>query len=459
MATSVDPLRQAPDIDGQLARHISGALSRPLPSDVELRCRMHLLDTLVAIISGFRLPPGAKAFEFAQRLGGDEEATLIGRNRRVLVVHAAMANGMAAHADETDDSHLAGRFHPGCGIVPAALAVSERKGTGSERLLRAIALGYDIGARMTMALGVESARSIRISTHSHGALFGAFAAAGALLDLDRHEAEHGLSYAVQQASGLPYWNRDPDHVEKAFDFGGMGARDGVYAALMAASGFTAPPRPVTGERGYLDAFAVRRDERALVDGLGTDFEISRATLKKWCVGSPVQSVLDALERLISSTDVRAQDIDRIRISMPSDRFHIVDNRDMPSICVQHLAALFLLRGTMTYADAHDDALMTDPSVRALRARIEAVPSDELARARPERQAIVEIHLRSGEVWRHHARVVKGTPDDPMSAADVAAKASDILTPIMKRGAERLIDFCLGDAKFGVAELVRCCATD
>ena len=114
---------------------------------------------------------------------------------------------------------------------------------------------------------------------------------------------------------------------------------------------------------------------------------------------------------------------------------------------------------MSYEDAHDDALLADPSIRALRTRIEAIPSDALARARPERQAIVEIHLASGEVRRRHVRVVRGAPDDPMSAGEVAAKAADILGPIMGRRADALIDLCLGDAEFGVAEFVRRCAID
>ena len=102
---------------------------------------MYLLDTLAAIVSGSLLAPGAKAFELALAMGGPAEATLIGRGRRVSAVHAAMANGMAAHADETDDSHLAGRFHPGCGIVPAALAVAERGDAGSRRLMTACGPG------------------------------------------------------------------------------------------------------------------------------------------------------------------------------------------------------------------------------------------------------------------------------------------------------------------------------
>src|SRR5919109_1431222 len=103
---------------------------------------------------------------------------------------AAFANGMAAHADETDDSHLGGRFHPGCAIVPAALAVAEQQDRGGRELISAVALGYDMGARLNMALGFARPDTARHSTHSLGAAFGAAAASAALLRLEPQQVRH-----------------------------------------------------------------------------------------------------------------------------------------------------------------------------------------------------------------------------------------------------------------------------
>src|SRR5438105_9075172 len=146
---------------------------------------------------------------------------------------------MAGHADETDDSHLGGRFHPGCAIVPAALAVAEQQSRDGADFARAVALGYDIGARLNMALGYAHHNAATHSTHSLGAAFGSAAAAAALLRLDAVRVRHVLSYAAQQASGVPFWHRDTEHVEKAFDFGGMGARNGVAGAMRVAAGCSA----------------------------------------------------------------------------------------------------------------------------------------------------------------------------------------------------------------------------
>src|SRR4029078_8086469 len=143
---------------------------------------------------------------------------------------------MAAHGDETDDSHLRGRFHPGCGIVPAALATAEHAGRSGNELLRAVALGYDIGARVIFALGFSKLYTDRHSTHSVATNFGATAAASAVLRLQPRHVRYALSSASQRAPGIPYRERAREHGEKGFDFGGMGARSGVPAAAMIASG-------------------------------------------------------------------------------------------------------------------------------------------------------------------------------------------------------------------------------
>jgi 2-methylcitrate dehydratase PrpD len=341
---------------------------------------------------------------------------------------------MAAHADETDDSHVGGRFHPGCAIAPAALAMAEAEGRSGGALLRAIALGYDVGARAVMALGVSSPKSARFSTHTIGGNFGATAAAAALAGLDATGSEAALSYAVQQTGGVPYWRRDSDHIEKAFDFGGAGARNGVMAALMVKSGWTGVSGSLTGATSYLSAFAENPAPEALTDGLGERFEIMGAAIKKWCVGSPIQAALDALTALMAEHGVRAQDVALLTATMPDDRLHIVDDRDMPDVCLQHLLAVTLVDGGLSFAAAHDRSRMTDPEIRDLRTRIAAAPSAELTAARPPRQAIIEIETRDGRRLRHHARAVLGTPENPMNAAQVSDKARDLLEPSL--GASR-----------------------
>ncbi len=421
----------------KLASYISGVKGQTLPEEVVIKTKCHLIDSLAAIISGSRLKAGRLATQFIAAQGGTPEATVWGTDIRTTAINAALTNGVFAHADETDDSHLGGRFHPGCAVVPAALAVGERQAQSGKAVLNAIAAGYDIGARFTLAMGVSGPRTATHSTHSLGALFGAHAAAASLMDFDVAENASALSYSIQQASGIPYWERDAEHVEKAFDFGGMGARNGVASTMMVAAGMTGVQDPLEGPLNYLSAFAENASVAALTDGLGTRFEVMEASIKKWCVGSPIQAALDAVMAILDQ-GLKVSAINRINLIMPDDRLTIVDNRNMPDVCLQHMVAICLLDGGATFASSHDRERMSDPAVVALREKMTATPSPELTIVKPARQAIVEIQTTDGGLYRHHTVAVRGTPGNPMSPDDVKAKAFDLMAPIMGDAASRAL---------------------
>jgi 2-methylcitrate dehydratase PrpD len=414
-----------------LCDYVANTLDRTMPPEVVAKTKLHTLDTIAAMVSGSRLKAGEMATRYVDSLGGKPQATVIGTDLLTSTVNAALANGMAAHGDETDDSHLRGRFHPGCGIVPAALATAELAGCSGNDVLRAVALGYDVGARLTLALGFPKLYTERHSTHTLSTTFGATAAASAMLRLDSRGVRHAFSFAAQQASGVPYWERDREHVEKAFDFGGMGARNGVTAATMIASGFTGVDDFLSGNKNLFTAVGGEKPMPAeLTAELGERFEIMNTSIKKWTVGSPLQSVLDAVAVLLEDPAVRAGKVKRIVVDMPADRLHIVDNRTISDICLQHLVAMMIVDGGATFNSIHDAARMSDPKVLAVRKLVEAVPNQELVTAVPARQAIVKIETTDGRTLSHRTYEVRGTPSNPMNADEVAAKAFDLMAPVL-----------------------------
>jgi len=423
-----------------LAAYVAGALHRPLPPEVQEKARLQLLDTLAAMVSGSRLPPGRKAIEYIKSQGAGDQACVAGTALLATAVNAALANGMLAHADETDDSHAASLTHPGCGIVPAALAVADLHERSGSELLRAIVLGYDVCCRMSVALGAYEFRAAGHSSHTFGPNFGAAAAAGALAGVDEVQARYVLSFAAQQASGVSCWMRDKDHIEKAFDFGGMPARNGVTAALMVASGFTGVDDVFSGERCFFDAYGNDADRDILVSGLGSRYEIMDTSIKRWTVGSPIQAPLDALHALLAAHEFSPADVADIVVRIPHESLTIVNDRDMPEICLQHLIAVMLLDGTLGFATAHDRGRMADPAVRAVRGRVKLHGDDVLSRAMPVRQGIVELKLRDGRALTHHIQAVRGTPPNPMSAEEVRQKACDLMAPVLgAAGAAALCD--------------------
>ena len=423
----------------KLSAYIAGAPRKALPARIMERAKHHLLDTLAAMVSGAPLLPGRRAIEYVTALGGVPEACIIGTRVVTSAANAALANGMLAHADETDDAYYLALVHPGCSVVPAALALAERNRRGGTELLRAIVLGYDVCARISKALGVERFRSAGHSTHSFGGTFGAAAAAGALAGINAEQARYLLSYAAQQASGLSCWARDVEHVEKAFDFGGMPARNGVTAATMVASRFTGVEDVFAGDRGFFHAFERYARPALLTRGLGREFDIMQTAIKRWPVGYPIQAPLDALSNLMGKHKVTAQNVARVVITLDEQGARTVSGRLMADINIQHLTALMLLDGDIDFASSHDAKRVRDPAVLRLRERIEIRGSAALGKTKTT-QAIVEITTREGARLRHHTKAVRGSATYPMSRADVAAKARGLLAPVLgARRAKRLIE--------------------
>jgi 2-methylcitrate dehydratase PrpD len=426
----IQPLREISTVTRALSAYMAEALSRPLPPAVTEKARQHILDTLAAMISGARLHPGQMAIAYVGTLGGARQSSVVGTRLLTSPVHAALANGMLAHADETDDSHAPSRTHPGCAVIPAALAVAESRQADGERLVRAVVLGYDVAARLSYALGPDAFAAASRSTHSVGGTFGAGAAAGALMGLDDGQARHLLSFCAQQASGVGCNVRDSEHVEKAFDFGGMPARNGVTAAAMVTAGFTGVDDVFSGERNFFEAYAPRPEPERLSEQLGQRFEIMGTNIKKWSVGSPAQSALDALTALIETERIGPDDIEAIEVQLPARSARTVDNAAMPDVNVQHLMAMLLIDGTLSFAAIHDESRMRDPAILALRHKIALVPSEELMQARPRRQAIVAIKTRDGRSLSRRTIAVRGTADNPMTQAEVEAKALELIGGVL-----------------------------
>ena len=417
----------ATDVTGTLARYACGALDRPLPASAAERARLHLLDTLASMISGTRLDAGRAAIRFADSLGSGN-ASVPGTALRLRPADAALVNGMTAHADETDDTHAESLTHPGSVVVPAAFAVAEHVGASGESLLRAVALGYDFCCRMGRALGSYDFFRRGFDPHSFGGIFGAAAAAGALLRLDEEQMRYCLSYAAQQASGITSWVRDAAHVEKAFDFAGMPAHNGVGAALMAASGMTGVADVFDGEPGFLGTYNPEGDPAVLVRGLGQEFDVAITTIKKWCVATPAQASLDGLYKIMREQDLSLDTIAEVIAEIPAYGARVVTGRTMPNVDVLHLLSVMLVDGKLTFASSHDIARMADPAVRMAAKRVRIVPSQEMEQN--AREAFVTVVTTDGRRFREHVRHVRGTPMNPMEEAEVTAKARDLIEPVL-----------------------------
>src|SRR5215471_11826641 len=375
-----------------LMRYMANARTSPVPSQVLVKAKNHVLDTIAAMVSGTTIKPGIFAIRYIGQQGGNPEAQVVGSGIVTSAINAAMANGMLAHSDETDDSNGSAGIHPGCAVIPAALAMAERENASGDAFLRAVILGYDIGSRTTKALGRDSMRA-----RNH----------------------------------LP------------FSIGGMPARNGVTAATMLQSGYTGVDDVFVGDGNFLAAFADSARAQELTAELGSRYEVMLTNIKKYCVGFPIQSAIEGLLGLMAEHQLRADQVERITARLPESGARTVNDREMPDVNLQYAFAVTLLDGKLTFEAAHSFERMKDPRVLDLKKRVTLIGDPELSRARPEGQSVVQVITRDGRRLEKRVTTFKGRSENPLTTYEVEEKALELLEPVLGQSRTRQLMDAVG----------------
>jgi 2-methylcitrate dehydratase PrpD len=428
------PSKADADVTGRLARYMVEARNRSLSPKVALEGKHRILDALGAMVSGAKLKPGEMAIRYIRGQGGVPEASILTTDIKTSAVNAALANAMLAHADETDDVELVTKTHPGSSAVAAALAMAEREGSSGMDLLRAVTLGYDVCCRFLMALGPDLVRGSHRSAEGVGSTFSSVAAAASMARLDETGMRYALSYAAQQVSGLWSWTSDTEHVEKAFDFAGMGARNGVTAVTMVQAGLSGVRDVFDCEHNVLEALSTQPRPEEMVAGLGSRFFVTETAIKAYPVGYPIQAALDAFLTLRRENGLAVDNVDHIVVRLPADGAGIVDNSSMPDVNCQYIIAVALVDGGVSFANSHSYERMTDPKVRAVKERVQLIADRKLMDPDAPRGGLVEVTLRNGKTVSHLTRHPPGTKENPLATEGLNAKVRDLMAPVL--GAEK-----------------------
>jgi len=425
-----------------LSNYMSQAFSKKLPEEILEQAKFHILDTFSAILSGSELAPGIAGINYIKRHGSAGKCTVMGTQLKASPLDAALANGVMGHADETDDSHGRSRSHPGCSIVPATMASSEIFKITGDHFIKAVTLGYDVGTRLLMSLGgPEFSYTSHKSSHSIAGMFGSAAASACVAKFNPQQIRWVFDYTAQQSSGIAAWGRDKDHIEKAFVFAGMPARNGLASTLLVDSGWTGIDDIFSGADNFFLAYAPNAKNNLLIENLGVQYEIALTDIKKWSVGSPIQGPLDALNILQQKNKFNADQVEKLHVRLAPSAAKVVNNREMPDICVQHMMAVMLLDKTASFKAAHDVERMKDSKILAERAKVNLISDENLNQFMPIRVAIVEVELKDGRKFSERVDAVRGTPRNPMTKAEVYDKASDLIGPVIGGSqSKELLDF-------------------
>jgi 2-methylcitrate dehydratase PrpD len=304
---------------------------------------------------------------------------------------------------------------------------------------------------MPKALGVENLRRMGIANHGIGPVFGVGVAAASLMGLSRERVADLISYCSQLASGSWQWLLDIEHIEKAYVFAGMGAQNGLQAALLVEAGFTGAANNLDHPGGWMNSYMFTapgsdHDRSYLIRDLGKRFELPLVAYKRYPVGGPTQPAVHALLGLAQKVDRRQ--VRQVKIEMPG--LHVEAFRDaaMPALSLPYLASIILIDGKLDFDMVDSRArFSTDTEVRAMMRKIEVLhdPKQTHKPGTPRTEsARVTVSMRSGE--RHEVFVghVPGYPSHPMSRADVDEKALGLMAPKLGTKRARAVVKCVAN---------------
>jgi 2-methylcitrate dehydratase PrpD len=203
---------------------------------------------------------------------------------------------------------------------------------------------------------------------------------------------------------------------------------------MIAAGFTGVADALDGQPNVFDALSPDPQPEQIVADLGTRFYVEETAIKTFSVGYPIQSPLAALLKLRERHGLTAGNVQHVLVRLPADGARIVDNRAMPDVNVQHMVAVALVDGVVTFENSHSYERMQDPRVLAVRERIELVADPALVSVDAPRSGFVEVTLADGRRVNEFVKHAPGTPENPLDTAGVDAKARGLMAPVL--GTER-----------------------
>lgn len=400
---------------GQVADFAANTVTTTIPDEVLARTALILADCIGAMVGGAAEPDVAN---LASRQQGSGPALLIGTNQSRPAGVAALLNGTAGTTLEMDEGNQFCKGHPGMHTVPAALAVSAGMDVTGADFLSAVAIGYDVGARVGIAT------QLRPSMHPHGT-WGAICAATAVARLqgvDAPQMRHAISLAA--SLGLSTSRRtmlEGGTVRNVF--AGVSGQMGVLAGDMIASGYTGDHDGVAQVFGHV--VSDRFDAAAFCADLGTRWEVSRNYFKMHSCCRYNHAALDALERLRADHTLEAADVTGILVETYSLAVEL-DNPAPKNVLAGKFSVPFAMATALVNGSTGVQSFtmpnVENPTILALAQKVKVVEDPAMSARLPhKRPARVSITLTDGRVLKAATETNRGDWSDPYPAPEIREK--------------------------------------
>jgi 2-methylcitrate dehydratase PrpD len=431
-AEAVHTLQPAAGATAALVEFIGALRHDALDAEVRHYARRHLLDTVGVMICGAESAVANRAERVLAAVRGAGRIPVPGRARRADLLDAAFLGGTAAHGIELDDGYRQGSVHPGCAVVPAALAVGYETGASGTAVLEAIVAGYETTIAIARACHPDLRRR---GFHPTGAcaVFGAAAAAARLRGLGAREIADALGIAASSAAGLFAFVNGGADIKRLH--AGHAAREGVQAVLLAAQGVQGPPDVIESRDGFMQAFAFGRIDRARPITLppAAAFGITDCYIKPYACCRHIQPAVEALIALCNDENIAPEevtdiDVDTYRIA--AEHAHTGwDDFASAQLSFPYLIGL-ALRFRAIRLDYFTDEMRRDPAFDAIARKLHVVATPEVDRLYPQlRPARVKVTTARG-VFTRSADEALGSRLVPLDDAGLRAKFDELAGPVL-----------------------------
>lgn len=424
------------DVTRTLARYVVDAEPESVPAAVRAEAVRSFLNWMGCAVGGARHPTVDRALAAVRPFAGGPETAIPGRPERLDALNAALLTGIASHVFDFDDTHLRTIIHPAGPVASALLALAQRRPVSGAELLHAFILGVEVECRIGNAVYPAH---YDIGWHITGTagVFGAAAAAGRLLGLDEQRMVWALGIAGTQSSGF----REMFGTMCKSFHPGRAAQNGLLAAHLAAQDFTSSDRVLEAPRGFAHVMSTERDFSEITDGLGESFEVALNTYKPFACGIVIHPSIDGCIQLRNAHGLKAEAIERIDLRVDPLVLELTGKRTPRTglegkFSVYHSAAVAIIHGAAGETE-YADAVVADPAVIALRDRVTAVAEEGIA----EDECFVAVTLKDGRRLDLHVEHAIGSLKRPMSDADLDAKFTGLVEPLLGPGTGPLLDLC------------------
>jgi 2-methylcitrate dehydratase PrpD len=389
-----------------------------IPQDVRNMAVLALYDGIGCNLACSLLPTAHRMVDFVNQTGGAPDCTMMGFPMRTSLVNAAMVNGTLGHGDEMDAHDGDGRgTHILAATMAAALTSGQLVGATGLEVLRGVVLGYELSKRIVrVANRVERETGKSFGPVDAGNTMGATAASGITLGLPPDRLDVALGLAAHMSCNIAAYTRETAHMTASFLRGGVGARNGVTAALMAKVGYDAPRDIFDTEPGFFSArLGIQRPGPEFLETLGEDYGITGLIFKRQNAGGGNHVARLVLLELMTEHGLSASDIAEIQAELVPRRG--IHHHSGYGESVLALAAVY---GGVGLREAYNERYYNAPEVRAMQERVKISDRDEWAGFEDRFYAGVTVTTKDGRKFSNESN------DRQMTEAELDAKFSHLV---------------------------------